>query len=75
MLDMFQLWEKNHVGYQRMTLVNQPAAASETVILCHEDADYSDDEIRSYRGDSSQKDFKEPHAFTEEKIQFEAAYF
>ena len=73
MVDMFQLWEENHAGYQRMTSVNQPAA-SETVIPSHEDADYFD-EIQSYHGGSSRDEVKEPHAFTEEeKNQSEAAY-
>ena len=50
-VDMFQLWEKSHVRYERMTSVNQPAAASETVIPAHEDADYSADECESYHSD------------------------
>ena len=83
MVDMFQLWEVNHVGYQRMTSVNQPSAAPEkpstgqnqTLIPSHEDADYSGGEIRSYNVDSSQKEVKELHTFTKEaKIQFEEAY-
>ena len=73
MVDMFQQWEDNHFGYQRMTSVKQPPAASGNAIPSHEDADYSEDECQSYHGDSSQKDFKKPHTFTdEEKIQFEA---